>query len=91
MQGPVIDNYCRFSGLNGVYREAVLNFRNSQNHQNLCPHGQGQGVLDKMRTGGGKRGGGQKVPKLCGHPLWMTPKNISKEDIKIYFYSLNNV
>ena len=49
----------------------------------LCPHSQGEG------QGGGGGGGAQpnverpgqgewgfqKLPNLCGHPLWMTPIN----------------
>ena len=45
----------------------------------LWPHGQGEGSgqpnVDKPAQG---EEGSQKFPKLCGHPLWMTPKGIIK-------------
>ena len=63
----------------------------------LCPHGQGE---DRWRGGGGGaqpnvdrpgqgEWGSQKLPNLCGHPLWMTPINglfkryISKQWVNI--------
>ena len=45
----------------------------------LWPHGQGEGSgqpnVDKPAQ---REEGSQKFPKLCGHPLWMTPKGIIK-------------
>ena len=41
------------------------------------PHGQGGRGVTQMQTavdrGWGKGGGGQKLLKMCGHPLWMAP------------------
>ena len=56
----------------------------------LCPHGQGeegggQPNVDRPGWGGGGGGGGwgsQKFPNLCGHPLWMIPK----ETLFLIFY-----
>ena len=41
--------------------------------QNLYPHGQGRGLLRKMRTGMDKGEGVRKLAKLCGRHLWMVP------------------
>ena len=40
----------------------------------LCPHGQGEGVVNQMWTGLDRGRASQKFQNLCGHSLWMTPK-----------------